>query len=58
MILRGQIPKDRLLFEAKIDRVAKRNNKTKTKERQGDTREESSTTFFFPLTIFFRRKVT
>jgi len=57
MILRGQIPKDRLLFEAEIERVAKRNKKTKTKERQRDTREESSTTFLFPL-IFFRRKAT
>jgi len=41
MILRGQIPKDQLLFEAKIERTAKRNRKLKTKEKQGDTREES-----------------
>jgi len=44
MILRGQIFKDQLLFEAEIERACKRNTKTKTKERQGDTREES---FFF-----------
>jgi len=46
MILRGQIPKHQLLFEVEIERVAKRNRKIKTKERQGDTREESSTTSF------------
>jgi len=57
MILRGQIPKDQLLFEAEIERAAKRNRKTKTKERQRDIREESSTTFPFPL-IFFKRKAT
>jgi len=45
-ILRGQVPKDQLLFEIEIERVAKRNRKTKTKERQGDTREESSTSSF------------
>jgi len=57
MILRAQIPKDQLLFEAEVEMVAKRNNKTNTKERQGDTREKSSTTFLFPL-IFFTRKAT
>ena len=31
MILKGQIPKDQLLFEAEIERAAKRNRKTKTK---------------------------
>jgi len=50
-------PKDQLLFEVEIEMAAKRNKKTKTKERQGDTREKSSTTFLFPL-IFFRRKAT
>jgi len=33
MILRGQIPKEKLLFKAEIDRVAKRNKKTKTKRK-------------------------
>jgi len=36
--IEGQIPKDQLLFEAEIERAGKRNKKTKTKERQGDTR--------------------
>jgi len=35
MILKCQTPKDQLLFEVEIERVAKRNKKTKTKERQG-----------------------
>jgi len=39
MILRDQVPKDQLLFEEEIRRVAKRNRKTKSKERQGDTKE-------------------
>jgi len=52
MILRGQIPKDQLLFEVEIERVARRNRKTKTKERQEDTREESSTTSSFATNIF------
>jgi len=34
MILRGQIPKDQLLFEVEIERTAKRNKKTKAKEKQ------------------------
>jgi len=52
MILRGQIPKDQLLFEVEIERATKRNIMTKTKERQGDTRELSSTTSSFPTNIF------
>jgi len=52
MILRGQIPKDKLLFQAEVERTTKRNRKTKTKERQGDTREESSTTSSFSTNIF------
>ena len=51
MISRGQIPKNQLLFEVEIERATKRNRKTKTKERRGDTREESSTTSF-PSNIF------
>jgi len=51
MILGGQIPKDQLLFEAEIERATKRNKKTKTKERRGDTIEEASTTSF-PSNIF------
>jgi len=57
MILRGQIPKDQLLFEVEIEMAVKRNINTKTKERQGDTREEFLTTFLFSI-IFFRRKTT
>jgi len=52
MILEGQIPKDQILFESKIEKAAKRNKKTKTKERQGDAREESSTTSSLPINIF------
>ena len=52
MISRGQILKDQLLFEVEIERAAKRNRKTKTKERQGDTREESSNTSSFPTNSF------
>jgi len=52
MILRGQIPKDQLLFESEIEMATKRNRKTKTKERQGDTKEESSITFSFHINIF------
>jgi len=53
MILRDQIPKDQLLFEADTERIAKRNSKTKTKEREGDTRKESSTTYSFLINIFY-----
>jgi len=52
MILTCQILKDLLLFEVKIERAAKRNRKTKTKERQRDTRDESSTSSSFPTNIF------
>jgi len=52
MILRGQIPKENLLFESEIERAAKRNKKIKIKEIQGDTREESSTSSFLPINIF------
>jgi len=39
MILSDRIPKDQLLFEAEIERLAKRNRKLKAKEKQEDTRE-------------------
>jgi len=52
MILRGQIPKDQLLFELEIEKTARRNKETKRKEKQGDTREESSITSSFPINIF------
>jgi len=57
MILRGQILKDQLLFEVEIERVAKRKSKTKTKERQGDTKENPQPFSLLPL-IFFRREAT
>jgi len=52
MILRGRIPKDQLLFEAKIEKVVKRNRKLKAKEKQEGIREDSSTTFSFSIPIF------
>jgi len=52
MILRGQVPKSQLLFEAEFERAVKRNRKTKLKEKQGNTREESSTTSSFSTHIF------
>ena len=44
--MRGRIPKDQLLFEAEIEKVARRNRKLKVKEKQKDNREDSSTTSF------------
>jgi len=52
MILRGQVSKDQLLFELEIEKLTKRNRETTRKERQGDTKEESSTTSSFPIKIF------
>jgi len=56
MILRGQIAKNQLLFESDIEKAAKRNRKTKTKEREGDTREESSITSSFPTNNIFQEE--
>jgi len=53
--LRGRIPKDQLLFEAEIEKLARRNRKLKTKEKQEDTREDSSTTSSFSIHIFMKR---
>jgi len=53
MILRGQIPKDQVLIEAEIKRVAKRNNKTKRKEDKLES--NSQPLFLFPL-IFFQEE--
>jgi len=41
-----------LLFEAKIEKVARRNQKSKAKEKQEDTREDSSTTCPFSIHLF------
>jgi len=46
MILRGQIPKDQLLFEAEIEKVARRNKRLKTIENFENIREDSSTDSF------------
>jgi len=41
-----------IIIEAEIERTAKRNRKTKAKEKQGDTREESPSTSSFLTHIF------
>jgi len=52
MILRGRIPKDQLLFEAEIERLARKNRKSKAKEKQEHIREDSSTTSSFSIYTF------
>ena len=52
MILRGQVPEDHLLFEAEIEKVTRKNRKSKTKENQEDNREYSSTSSSFSIDIF------
>jgi len=41
MLLRGQVPEDRLAFDPEIEKTARR-NRGKNKKKQGKTREESS----------------
>jgi len=43
MLLRGQVPEDRLAFDPEIEKTARR-NRGKSKKKQGKTREESSCT--------------
>ena len=43
MLLRGQVPEDRLAFDPEIEKTARR-NRGKSKKKQGKTREESSST--------------
>jgi len=52
MILRGQVPKDHLLFEVEIEKVARKNRKSKAKENQEDNIEDSSTSSSFSIDIF------
>ena len=47
MLLRGQVPEDRLAFDPKIEKTTRR-NKGKSKKKQGKTREESSCTSITP----------
>ena len=54
-VLRGQILKDQLLFEAEIERVVKRNKKTKTKENKEILDRNAQPLFLFPLILFKRR---
>jgi len=52
MILRGQVFKDQLQFESEIEKEARKNMIKKRKEKQGEIREESSTTSPLPIEIF------
>jgi len=47
MLLRGQVPEDRLAFDPEIEKTARR-NRGKSKKKQGKTREESSSTSITP----------
>jgi len=57
MILRGQIPKDQLLFEAEIERESKETERQKQKRSKETLERNPQPLLLFPL-IFFRRKVT
>jgi len=52
MILRGEVLEDHLLFEAEIEKVVRKNRKSKAKENQEDNREDSSTSSSFSIDIF------
>ena len=47
MLLRCQVPEDRLAFDPEIEKTARR-NRGKSKKKQGKTREESSSTSITP----------
>jgi len=55
MILRGQISKDQLQFESKIEKAARKNRIKKRKEKKGEIREQSSTTSSLPIEFFSRK---
>jgi len=59
MILRGKILKDQLLFEAKIERVAKKKKKARQRQtRDKDTLESNLQPLFLFQVKFCKRKTT
>jgi len=56
MILRGQIFRDQLLFEAEIERAAKRKKKRQRQKRGNETLDKSPQPLFLFSLIFFQEE--